>query len=225
MTLESNQQTNNLPCMIGSPANPNQKLIERIERRLTESGVPDRFLHAEFSKCTYAPDSTVEQIAKFQQIKKFFESWSKEPEGFTFLFGATGTGKSYLATCVLRRFIGYHLIDTNNCRYCRFDLIDQIRNAVAKDQADQFVRSIANAKGLMVIDDLGVGRIEGWPGEQLCRILYSRYDSMLPTLITSNHDLRWIATNIDARVADRIAESNQVFEFTGPNRRIKRKEQ
>lgn len=224
MTTPSDPQPTSSTPTPASPDEANRRLIAIIERRLQESGVPERFLRAEFSRCSYAPDSTAEQIAKFRDLKMFFETWSKEPYGFSFLFGITGTGKSFLAACVLRRFIGYHLIESHNARYCRFDLLDQIRNSVAKDQADKFVRSIAEVNGLLILDDLGVARVDGWPGEQLCRIIYHRYDAMLPMMITSNHDLRWIATNLDARIADRIAESNQVFEYTGPNRRIKQKE-
>jgi DNA replication protein DnaC len=188
---------------------------ELVEHRLSEAGVPARYLCAGFKSCL-AP----------KYLKDFCETWSRNPSGFLYIHGGIGRGKTYLAACILKRFFGYHprLDFEAPGRYLADDFPDRIRAAIKTDATEALVKSYANCPGLLVIDDLGVEKLNDWSREQFCRIIYRRYDAMLPTLITSNFDIEWLSGNIDARVADRIAESDQVFEFTGPNRRLKRKE-
>jgi DNA replication protein DnaC len=105
--------------------------------------------------------------------------------------------------------------------YLPSDFPDQIRKATGSSTVDTLVMSIARLRGLVVMDDLGVQNLNDFVRDQIARIIYHRYDSLLPIMITCNFDLAWIATHLDTRIADRIAESNQVFKLDGPNRRLK----
>ena len=148
----------------------------------------------------------------------FFIAWSQRPAGFVYLHGEPSTGKTYLAVCTLRRFAWSY---RSPIRYVGHDLAARIREDLDSQFAGKFVRDLSGLKGLLLIDDLGTEGLKDLTREQIARIVYARYDNLYPTLITSNHNLAWVATNIDQRVADRILESDQVKQYLGPNRRIK----
>ena len=117
------------------------------------------------------------------------------------LAGEFGTGKTHLAIAAFQERMsqggpaGYfwkvpHFLDW--LRYHAFD-----------DQGMGFqaaIRIYEQTEGLVVFDDLGTENPTDWAHEQLCRVLDSRYDLRLPTLITTNQPL----DRIDGRIRSRF---------------------
>lgn len=115
-----------------------------------------------------------------------------------FLHGGYGTGKTHLAIAALSRF-GRGMFQKVP------DLLDWVR-AAAYDPGGVGIEAALSRyrgmSGLLVLDDLGTENATGWAEEQLYRILDSRYESRLPTIITSNQDY----SRTDGRIKSRFGE-------------------
>ena len=114
-----------------------------------------------------------------------------------FLCGPYGLGKTFLAIAALHEY-------GDGCFWKAPDLLDHIRR-LAFDQdmgVDQALKPFRYGKGLLVLDDLGVEKRTEWAAEQLYRVLDTRSEEKLPTVITTNADLG----AIDGRLTSRYAE-------------------
>jgi hypothetical protein len=67
------------------------------------------------------------------------------------------------------------------------DLIEQHREAIGDDSVG--VPAVAEFDGLLLLDDLGVGKVTPWVQEILERLADYRRRHLLPTLISTNKDL------------------------------------
>lgn len=72
----------------------------------------------------------------------------------------------------------------------------------------------------LILDDLGVEKVSDWSRTILYSLLNYRYNELLPTIITSNFNLPWIAQNLDDRLASRLAEMGIVVDLGGKDNRL-----
>lgn len=115
-----------------------------------------------------------------------------------FLTGGYGTGKTHLAIAAMNAY---------GIRRSWFwkvpDYLDFIRR-MHFDRGisiDEITRSYRTSDFLLVMDDLGVENPTDWAAEQLYRVIDSRYDNRLPTVITTNVS----AERLDQRLLSRCA--------------------
>lgn len=116
------------------------------------------------------------------------------------LSGGYGNGKSHLAIAAMRAY-GW-----DRSYFWKVpDFLAWLRERAfgdgpEKTPIDALLRSYREADFLLVLDDLGAENATDWAAEQLYRVLDSRYDAKLPTVITSN-----VAPDkIDARIRSRF---------------------
>jgi DNA replication protein DnaC len=118
------------------------------------------------------------------------------------LSGPVGVGKTHLAVAIAQYAIEQH---TMNAYFAAVpDLMDHLRSAFAPGATegyDQRFEEIRNAQ-LLVLDDLGTENATPWAQEKLYQIINHRYIERLPTVITTNADLR----KIDDRIASRMLD-------------------
>jgi DNA replication protein DnaC len=111
-------------------------------------------------------------------------------------------GKTHLAVAIAQYAIEQH---TMNAYFAAVpDLMDHLRSAFAPGATegyDERFEEIRNAQ-LLVLDDLGTENATPWAQEKLYQIINHRYIERLPTVITTNVDLR----KIDDRVASRMLD-------------------
>ena len=161
-------------------------------------------------------DSTFEtfELARNPSLRTAYEQCAAVSERrawCAFLVGPPGTGKTHLAIAAMHRYGG-------GARFWKVpDYLDWLRHMRYDEGWDEFhlTKSYRNEDFLLVLDDLGVEKQTEWVDEQLYKILDSRYDNELPTIITSNSDPK----DISPRLQSRYREGMVVCKGTDQRRR------
>lgn len=118
------------------------------------------------------------------------------------LSGPVGVGKTHLAVAIAQ-----HAIEQNSmAAYFAAvpDLMDHLRASFSpssEEGYDERFEEIRTAQ-LLVLDDLGTENATPWAKEKLYQIINHRYVERLPTVITTNVEVR----NIDDRIASRMLD-------------------
>ena len=142
-----------------------------------------------------------------------------------FLYGPAGTGKSVLAAAILAEslFSRIHpfavrtLINGGNVpqfakqyRFIRIpELLMQFKASYQSkyEQSETDLVDLYSQAKLLVLDDLGAEMTTNWSYQMLYLIVDNRYSEMLPTIFTSNLNLRELAERFsDERLVSRIIE-------------------
>lgn len=136
----------------------------RIEDRLMDAGVPERFIDAE-------TDDT-RDLTHGRGVM---------------LFGVQGSGKTTRAVGIMRGWMG------GNAGDARFvtsaDLLTEIGATYSTDTTELSVLRRYGRCGLLVIDDLGKENPTDNALTKLWQVIDTRYGAMLPTVITTQYDL------------------------------------
>jgi DNA replication protein DnaC len=155
-------------------------------------------------------------------------AFAQEPDHrWLFLSGPCGVGKTHLAVAIAKYVMEWH----NMSVYFAVvpDLLDHLRATFdpnAGSGYDDRFNAIRNAP-LLVLDDLGTENATPWAREKLYQIINHRYIEQMPTVITTNVDLRKIDERIVSRMLDHrltqfIELDAEDFRRPGDTRRIRR---
>mgnify|MGYP006423259887 CR=1 FL=1 len=150
---------------------------------------------------------------------KTFENRIKDGKGIIYS-GRYGTGKTHLAAAILKKIIeqGYSglFISTPT-------LISKFKQSWDKNnelKEHELINSMQEVD-LLLLDDLGSENPKGWIRERLFTIINSRYEKMLPTVITTNCDLGEISEQLGGRIESRIYEMCKGVRLNGKDYRQK----
>ena len=126
--------------------------------------------------------------------------FAEDPTDWLLYTGRYGTGKTHLAAAIANRALerGIDLIFQPVP-----DLLDQLRMSygnVSETYEDRFEKY--RTVPLLVLDDLGAQSPTAWAEEKLYQIINYRYVNKLPTVITSNVNMR----DVDGRIASRLRD-------------------
>ena len=130
-------------------------------------------------------------------------AYARNPEGWLFLHGTCGVGKTHLAVAIARHALEHKRVSV--LFQVVPDLLDRLRatfdpgSGVAYDERFEQIREA----GLLVLDDLGTENTTPWAREKLYQIFNHRYNERSPTVVTSNQDIR----QLDERIASRLLDT------------------
>jgi DNA replication protein DnaC len=182
-----------------------QHLVNEKWRRM---GIPDKLLDCTFENFIC---ETAQQTIAFGKVQsQIAHGW-----GFLILRGTVGTGKTHLAVSALK-YLGSGILVT------QADLIAELRETYAlHSNQETMVNKYRKAK-VLVLDELTT-EVKGVDIPQLLyRILGSRYNDNLLTIITSNENLETICSILGPRLTDRLRESLRIGTLEGDSYRKKK---
>ena len=187
--------------------------FQRHIAKLKRMGFPD----SEMEKWTFDRDD--HQNEKISTIARNyvqnFDQLKEKGKGLL-LFGAVGTGKTFIAACIANSLIekGHPCLVTNFPR-----LVNTISGMY--DGKQQYIDGL-NKFHLLVIDDLASERDTEYMGEIVQNIIDARYRSGLPLIITTNLTSEELKHPLDIRkqrIYSRLFEMCVPVEVKGADRR------
>ncbi len=138
----------------------------------------------------------------------------EKPTNFLVYCGNPGLGKTYLCSCLIEWVMKRY---GNDWRYWKeYNLLEKLRSSMDNQKGDylQILKYMIDCEFLMIDDVGGTGKLTDWREEILTAIVDSRYDSMKPTVITSNFCQNEFLEKYHARIHSRIfAKENTIIEI------------
>jgi len=137
-----------------------------------------------------------------RKVDEWLRSWPPTKPSL-FLFGEPGTGKSTLAVgAQLRAYQRYGVLS----RFVSMvSLIDRYRATQDADRATETATDVdqeLDRAPLLVIDDYGAERATGFAEERAYGLFERRYNSNMPTIVTSNAELISLSPRVKSRLSE-----------------------
>jgi DNA replication protein DnaC len=152
-----------------------------------------------------------DDINTIKEAHKAAVDYAKNPEGWFVLFGDHGTGKTHLAAAIGNYQVGLGgqpplMVDV-------IALLNYLRETFSPDTNIRFGKRFKEIQNtpLLILDGLGTENPTEWAKENLYQMLNFRYNSKLPTVITSAIQLEEL-DEIDPRLVSRLLDP-KVCEF------------
>ncbi len=186
-----------VPCVCRATEIRNRKL--RHLRVISNMEALEHFTFASFQPhgIGTSPASSFSIASAYRQAREFAE----HPSGWLVLLGGYGCGKTHLAVAIAN----YNIEQGNPALFVVVpDLLDHLRAAYGPHSGtsyDERFEQIRSAP-LLILDDLGTQASTPWAQEKLFQIFNYRYNTRLPTVITTNHTLEEIDPRIRSRLVD-----------------------
>jgi DNA replication protein DnaC len=122
---------------------------------------------------------------RFAQVCQAAKAFADNPQGWLIFLGPSGSGKTHLACAVAS-----HRLKLGEPAFyiTAADLLDHLRSAFspASDTTyDELFEQVKNVP-LLALDDLTLGSATAWAKEKMEQLLHHRFNSRLPTLITTD---------------------------------------
>lgn len=189
------------------------RLAEEQTRRLTDLLEVSNLRHlAHMTFDTFLPEGQGLPEAKRRNLRHAYElarAFAAEPKGWLFFLGGYGCGKTHLAAAIANARIAQ---GQTVLFVVVPDLLDYLRATFAPGSPasfDERFQALRQAP-LLILDDLGAHSSTSWAQEKLYQLLNHRYNSRLPTVITSNHRLE----EMDPRLRSRLVDPTLVTMYT-----------
>lgn len=129
------------------------------------------------------------------------------------LLGSVGTGKTHLACGIIYECGGLYRLAPA--------LVEEIRRArsFSAKETESYILGFYGDANLLVVDEIGRGVAAADEQYMLYQIINERYNRRKPTVLISNQSKKDFLNYVGIAAADRLTESAQVVEFTGPSYR------
>lgn len=170
-----------------------EREVRYLMKRMRDAGVPERFVNAE-------PDTSHDLTHGNGVI----------------LFGKQGSGKTTRAAGILK---GWLMGNDGKAQFVTSaDLLTEIGATYSGNTTELSVIRKYGKCGLLVIDDLGKENPTDQTLTKLWQVIDTRYGAMLPTVITTQHDLSELVRELGrkGRVETAKAIASRLYETCKP---------
>jgi DNA replication protein DnaC len=187
-----------------------RRQVAALEAQLGATGVPARFLGRGFDgfKAT-----TPEQLHALTVCRDFAEDFEahRRRGSVLILSGRPGTGKTHLATAMLRQILPANV----GLYLTAMGLIRAVRDTWRRDSArseSEVLDSLAKVP-LLVLDEVGMQYGTDGEATVLFDVLDRRYRDMQPSVLLTNSDREGLRKCLGDRLADRLRETARLVPF------------
>jgi DNA replication protein DnaC len=169
-------------------------------------------------------DLSMEQQDNMDAAYRLAFDFAKNPEGWLVFMGETGCGKTHLAAAI----VNYRYEQGKPALFIVVpDFLDHLRstfNPESKVSYDRLFESVKTAP-LLILDDFGEQSTNPWVKEKLYQLINYRYNSRLPTVITTRLSLDEIMGEVDSSISSRLVDRkiSVTFNIIAPDFRTDRK--
>ncbi len=162
---------------------------ERAQKLEERANIPPLYHDASFDNFSIFPDNPVASRALSAAVTAA-RSYAREfpfqgrKQGLLFI-GDPGTGKTHLATAVLRRLLSRGFAGVF---YLYQNLLERIRQGYDKaaGAADRQAYQVALDCEILLLDDLGAHRVNEWVEDTITSIITHRCNNNKPLIATTN---------------------------------------
>jgi DNA replication protein DnaC len=146
-------------------------------------------------------DTFDQTVPGVQEAYKMARAYAEDPQGWLVLSGSVGCGKTHLAAAIANVCLER---DSLVIFSTVPELLDHLRTAFAPSNEMPYHELFDRIREayLLVLDDLGVEHSTAWATEKLFQIINYRYEYRMPTIITTNTDLKGLDLRIQSRLFD-----------------------
>jgi DNA replication protein DnaC len=170
-----------VPCKCRRQELKKEKLTQL--QRYSNLGVLSRLTFDNLSLTGRYDETELQQ--NFTRAYEAAKAFASEPEGWLLLVGPSGCGKTHLACAIAN----YRLSLGQPAFYIgAADLLDHLRSAFSPSSDiahDELFERVKNAP-LLILDDLTMTATTPWAKGKLEQLLNHRFNSRLPTVITTD---------------------------------------
>ena len=191
----------------------------------------DRMIPAEVRGASFfnlansrSSENYINVCGRCEKFSNNFEAVKQSGRGI-WLYGAFDTGKTYLATAMLKNL-------QNNGVLCLFTTMERILeelkstyNSGAMSTEQGVMSNYAKVDCLILDDFTGVKQnrkgVDNWAADKFCEIVKRRTDKNLPTVITSRYSIRDLATDglLPREIVDKLVNKMVPLQLTESQRR------
>lgn len=186
------------------------------------TGIPSQYCDADMSKFKW---SLYEDIDKAKQIHKVisnfyneFEKWQKENKGLYLWSSTSGSGKTFLASCLARSLMIRYNIQMRFISVPDYFALLSERMKAERGEYDKTKQYLTCE--LLVLDDIGTSPPKEWYEMQLFKLIDYRMCNGLLTIFTSNNRVEDLKCT--DRLIDRICKG--AFPIRFPEQPIRREQ-
>lgn len=190
------------------------------KKRLQKADVPLRFEKANLGALNI-PGHLEEQAGHVNAYAADLKNNLKSGQGLI-LKGSVGTLKTTLAVAVLQEALSEGL---DGMFVTMPSLLDNIFT-LKEVNPEEWVKYEARLRKckLLVLDDLGYERSEGWVTTKVDAIISERYNGMVSTIATTNLTAGELKGRYAQKLLDRLGSTCQPITFSGPSLRAQKRE-
>lgn len=199
-----------------------------IEVNKRNCGMPNRFKRRTFDTIKETEGNAYALKVAKAYAKKFDYVRTQDVNGL-FISGPVGTGKTHIAASIANELLnaGIQVICMTS-----IDLLAKIRATYKTETGndDEVIQTFKTAE-LLIIDDLGKEKATEWSTQTIYAIINARYESELPTIITTNYGLNELYKRLSPSgssdkvtahaTVDRICETCVLIKTSGESWRRK----